>query len=107
MKKVIILVIDTPENESSVIGQYYKPRDNSWDKNCETGQWEDLIGRTFIVSSKPYKKQVHEGWELRRMGPSYYDMIKAIDINTGVEYEMLYNPRCLVQHPIVKLELLR
>ena len=92
MKKIIIIVTD-----STIVGSKYCPKDNSYAKNLTNdSDHARVYGHTFILTSEPYKKQVHEGFFLKNLGEYWRLMVKAIDPCTGFEYEMMYEPEWLM-----------
>lgn len=90
MKKTIVIVTD-----STIIGEEYCPKDNSYAKDLTHNTDAQVYGHTFIITSDPYKKQVHEGFLLKHCGEHYHMMVKAIDPNSGFEYEMMFEPAWL------------
>ena len=91
MKKIIIIITD-----STIIGKAYCPKDNSWAKDLTHNTDALVFGHTFIITSDPYKKQVYEGFLLKHCGEYYRTMVKAIDPDSGFEYEMMYEPGWLI-----------
>lgn len=92
MKRIIVIVTD-----DDIVGSKYRPEDNSFSKDLTHGtDHPRVFGRILILTSKPYKKQVHEDILLREFGEYYRLMVRAIDPHTGFEYEIMYEPDWLV-----------
>ena len=92
MKKIILIVTD-----STIVGSKYCPKDNLYAKDLTNdSNHARVYGHTFILTSEPYKKQVHEDFFLKNLGEYERLMVKAIDPCTGFEYEMMYEPEWLM-----------
>lgn len=92
MKKIIIIVTD-----STIVGSKYCPKDNSYAKDLTNdSDHARVYGHTFILTSEPYKKQVHASCSLKDFGEYWRLMVKAIDPCTEFEYEMMYEPEWLI-----------
>lgn len=92
MKKIIIIVTD-----NTIVGSKYCPKDNSYAKDLTNDSDRARVcGHTFILTSEPYKKQVHEDFFLKNLGEYERLMVKAIDPCTGFKYEMMYEPEWLM-----------
>lgn len=91
-----VVINNKPE---SLIGRFIKVKDNSYIKCFTNGDERgrgyfhyDLFGKEFVIlSDKPYRVQVHYGTDYKIFGSQFVDMVKVISLETGMEYEVMFN----------------
>lgn len=98
LKQAIIDLVKA-HKPKSFIGRLITIKDNSYIR-CITdgdvrgsGKWfhHDLYGKELVVlSEQPYSVQVHYGLDIRTFGNCYVDMVRAISLETGKEYEVMF-----------------